>query len=627
MRFKKRSSALFCERELKKALVSGKNIIFSKEGVASRPGMKPLENPIVFEPSSYTAGYPEFILTDISLHIDEDECRIGITIEDDSMSNVYYHFSALFADRISSLGTITFTRTSHESFPLPSSYIIFEGQPTLSSGIYFMTRVIGGEEASYQIYELNLDRRSWQILSESEFYVPTLLKFGRGFLSTTAMSEDNLKLSTPIEPESINMLTGAYKAEYTTDGHSRFFVAPKFPLVGKIECHLTLGSGSTVDWEIKSGETCSEFMFVDGAKMRLRCDRERGKLITDNEQGFSEPIPFYGFENNICFTLEADRKDTVDRAFSLSMCRRIFANSAAQTGAVTVFSGSKLYPRDIVWNTPEKPLYFPEKNRLSLAGKVTSLCPINGRLAVFETDNITLVGATVKAPLSPNATPPIILSAGQKSELRRKIIPETVAESEDKLYFCTTDGEFYSADSTASVKAIASLKDLLPQRGIMYGRKYLLIRDQNLFCFDTEESAGLLIPWEMPTKILSAINFSGHTVFYHKDPNDRILAYTLSGELDEIGETPLPIQCFFEAALLDEPRRSRLHGISVSGNGKPFELTLLSEDKELMSLSFAEDTKRTSLSAAFDSLSARLSFLGGREFRKIGLKFSRFSKL
>lgn len=630
MRFKKISSSHnFREIELKKGFLDGKNVMLTENGIASRPGVKLLDNPVVFDPNSYSAELPEFLLTNITVNINDEKCRIAVTIESDGKSNVYYLFSALSANGQTSLGSIIFTRTSSESFPLPSSFIIFEGKPVRGSGIYFMARVTVSDEPAFcRIYELSEDKDQWLIISDNEFYVPTLLKNGRGFSATKAISEDGLKLSSPSEPESMNLLSQRYRACYTTDGHSFFFEAPRVPLVGKIECRLLLSSGSSVNWVIDNDKTESEFISVEGVEMRLRCDRQSGRLITDSSERLCIPFPFYGIENNLCFTLSVDQSDALQKVSSLSECRRIFADTKALSGSVTVFSGSELYPEDIVWNSPENPLYFPEKNCLSMSAPVTALSSVGGRLIVFEKDNLSSVKATVKEPLSSEYDPPITLYAERRCELYRRIIRDTIAETDSQIFFCTEDGEVYSADSTANAKRILSLDGFTVLRGVMFGKKYLMINGSTIYQLDTA-SPRIEKPllWEMPEEILSAINFSGNTVFYSRTSKDRVLAYTLEGEFDNFSGVDRPIECSFAAKLWDEPARCRLHEISVSGNGKPVEFSLFSGEDEIYKFPFNENPEKVSLSAVFRPLSVMFRFSGGAEFSKTGIKFSRFSKL
>ncbi len=629
MRFKKISSShTFNEHLLKDHFTEGKNIVLTENGISSRPGVKLLDSPVIFEPNSYTTGYPEFFLTDIALNIDGESCRIAVTVESDGTSNVYYHFSALYSDSISSLGTITFTRTTYDSFPLPASFILFEGRPTGGSGIYFMARLVGGEEESFRLCELSSDRKYWEFLSGSEFYIPTLLKNGRGYSATKAISEDGLKLSAVAEPESLNLLTEKYHAGYTTDGHSGFFKAPKIPLVGEITCRLTLDTGSVANWVIKDGQTESEFVSVYGENIRIRCDRKSGRLITDSEEALCTPLPFYGIENNLCFTLSVDRGEAMRKLYSLSFCRRIFADASSLSGSVNVFAGSELYPQDIIWNSPENPLYFPEKNRLSLSGHITALSSIGGRLVAFERDSLSCLKANIKPPVSTEFEAPILLITERKSELYRKIISDTVAETEGEIFFCTADGEIFSADSSARLKSRGSLDGFLPRRGVIFGKKYLLIKDQSLYYIDTENPASdKPLLWEMPEEILSAINFSGDTVFYSEDRNGRILAYTLSGEEDNIFGEEIPIECSFHASLYDEPRPCRLYEISILGENRGFNLYISSQGKQLASIPFSAETKSASLSAVGTPIMAEFSFFGGADFKKVGLKFSRLSRL
>ncbi len=627
MRFKKISSAhTFRERELKDCFLRGENIAFMRDGIASRPGVKLLGNPVIFSPDEFISGYPEFTLTDTEINIDNTLHRIAVTVESDGHSNLFYHVSALSKNGKSSLGTITFSRSSADSFGTPDSFIIFDGKPTVGSGIYFLARIVTeNEPETIRLCELSSDRKSWLYIPESEIYCPTLLQNGRGASATKAISE-GLRLSAPYSPEGMNMLGEKYKAGYTTDGYSFYYTLPKFPILGKIEGVMTLDTGLTARWVIEDGSNESEMAEIEGVKIHLRCDRKNGRIITDSDEKLCVPLPFTGLENNLVFTLSADRGASLSRVSSLTACKRIFADSSASSNGVAVFTGSRLYPTDIIWNSPENPLYFPENNRLSLPSPVIGLCEIKRSLLLLEKDGFSSVKAEIK-PASSGFESSIKLSVAPKTELHRRIIPETVAEGVDKAFLCTENGDVFSVTSALTCKKEAELRGILPDRGVTFSDRYLAICGDTVFVLDPESPSPDPVPWRMPREILSSADFEGTPVFYSRDDGDRVLAYTLSGEYDEFDGEPLPVSCFFEAELWGEPWQCRLHEISVMRNGKPFLLSLFSGDEELLSKPLGEDTERSFFSAVFRTLTARFSFSGGTEFRKAGLKFSRFSKL
>ncbi len=633
MRFSKGSfSRAYRTCRFQESFIDGKNIVFTKDGIASRPGISLLDEPLVFEPQEFSSGYSEFNLTDTWVNIGNLKKRIAVCIEDDGYSNIYYHIFALSADSKESLGTVIFSRADAYTFGVPASFIIFDATPTIGCGIYFMARVVfENEPDTFRLCELSSNKKDWIRLSSDELYVPTLLINGRGYAAAKAINE-GIKLSAPREPESLNMLGERYRASFTTDGYSFFFTMPKYPLKGKIECELALDSGSVVNFVINDGETFSQTVEVYGEAIRLRCNREAGQIVTDREKELCVPLPFYGLENNLRFTVSVDRFESTQRVSSLTKCRQIFADSASSTGRAIAFSGSSLYPEDVVWISPLCPLYFPEKNRLSVSSRVLGLDFMDGKLIVSEKDTLSSFTAAVMSPVINGVQNPINLTPSDRFEFNRSIIPETLLIGGGKLRFCTTNGEIYSVNASLKTEKVVTLPSFLPEKGAFFENKYLLIKDRELYVLDTESpEKGRLVFWELPLEILSAIDFEGKTIFYSKDENCKIFAFSLSGDSDFFSledDSSLPIECSFSALICEEPEGCKLHEISVAAeNCDDFEADFMSNDRRLVTLPFKNGNKKVCFSAVFGPLWATFSFSGSAVFYKADLKYSKFTKL
>lgn len=628
MRISKRvSDARYLEVDLKKGFLEGKNVCFSEKGVAARPGICPTD--FLFTPWEFADGYTEFTLTDLIVSIDGTKKQIAVCMEDDGYSNIHYHIFALSAEGRQSLGTVSFSRAGSDSFFAPASFIIFDGKPTVGSGIYFFARLVSDGEADYhRVLELSKDKTSWIVLPQDAFYIPTLLINGRGELAAKALGE-GVRLSAEIAPESLNLMSAKYRAGFTADGYSYSFKMPRYPLVGEIKCELPLPSGSTVSWVIPSGEVFSEAVIIDDVPYKLRVMREEGTIITDGEK-LCTPLPFFGSENNLLFTLTVDNSATLPKACSFTKSCKTFASAESESGAVTVFSGSSLDPSLIVWSSPLCPLYFPEKNSFSVANAVTDLKSVGDRLLIFERYSITSAKASVRAALSEDTLPQIGLLSSKMQELSSAIIPETIVKKEEKLLFCTHSGRVYSVDSGLGLTPLAVCEGITPEMGALLDDKYLLSAGERAFMLDP--GLGEFFEWELPLSVLSAASTSGKTVFYAKDGDGGIFGFTFEGKEDEFyrterGNTELvtkPIEATFTAELASSPRCGKLHELSVGGMSCGI-TELLSEGKPLAR--FRGSAHRLFPALLFHSLNARFSFSGGAELSKAMLKYSNFNKL
>ena len=628
MRISKRTSdARYHEADLKKGFLEGKNVYFSDKGVAARPGICPTE--FIFTPSEFADGYSEFTLTDLVVSIDGTKKQIAVCTEDDGYSNIHYHIFALSADGRQPLGTVTFSRAGSDSFFAPASYIIFDGKPTVGCGLYFFARLVSDGEPDYQrVLELSEDKSRWIALPQDAFYIPTLLVNGRGQLAAKALGE-GVRLSAETEPESLNLMSAKYRAGFTADGYSYSFKMPKYPLVGEIKCELPLPSGSTVSWIIPSDDIISEAVIIDDIPYKLRVMREEGTIITDGEK-LCTPLPFFGAENNLHFTLSVDNSTTLPKACSFTKSCKIFASAESESGAVTVFSGSRLDPSLIIWSSPNCPLYFPEKNSFSAASAVTDLKSIGDRLLIFDKYSITAAKASVRAALSEDTLPQISLLSTKKQELSSAIIPETIAKKENKLLFCTLDGNIYSVDSALTLSSLAVCEGITPEKGAMLNDKYFLSEGSRAVILDP--GFRKIFEWELPLSILSASSISGKTVFYASDGDGGIFGFTLEGDADEFylsesGGTRLitkQIEATFTASLISSPRCGKLYELSIDAQ-KCGVTELLSEDKSLTR--FSGSVHRLFPSVLFHTLNARFSFSGGAELYKAMLRYSNFTKL
>ena len=101
------------------------------------------------------------------------------------------------------------------------------------------------------VRELSFETGSWDLLSESDIYTPTVLEFGRGeHYHFAEIQGRELNLPSPTLPERKNLLGPRFTARYTTDGASFGFTLPYSALdESVISARLSL-KGKTYEFKI-----------------------------------------------------------------------------------------------------------------------------------------------------------------------------------------------------------------------------------------------------------------------------------------------------------------------------------------------------------------------------------------
>ena len=632
-----------------KSFCSSENMMVSKNGIVTRPGMRLSDTPIVFNPWEFGDGYTEFSLSDLYLDIDGKTARIAVSKEDDSYSNINYHICAVFSDGgLRDMGCITFTRADFYTFGVPVSYVIYSGKPTTGCGIYFLTRIVYGNlPDNYGVYELSEDMTRWHFVSD--FYTPTVLMNGHGDSAVRAISTDEIKLSSERWLESANMLNKRAHCYYPTDGYSYSFTLP-FALSGQshIGCRLDINSDTFIEWDIAVGESESNAVSIEGAMVKIRCQRSLGRIFFETESGAFYVPAFYGSENNLRFTAESDSLSSALKVCSMSRMCTTTASVSGGSGSVTLFSGSALYPDELIWIDPEKPLYFPENCSLTISEPSSAdarTVALDGRFLIFKKQNIFSAKVTSAAAYDLDGILRGISNSGKISYPsvsldRQKNLPapffaDTVAALGDSIFFYCKNGNVYKTNSALSLTSCFNSLSCEPRFAAVHDNKYIIFSDRDSYVYDPETSGRLgLYYWSFPISFIAAFTSETSSLFFAKDDDGLVYSFALDGEEDSYftsNETPVkrkPIVSSLSLGLILSDRRCRLYSVSVNADTeKPFEFGLMCDDKTPQTVSLSENKSLIHSSAVFNRLSAEFSFSGRATLCDIGLKFAKLSKL
>ncbi len=644
---KKNSSALykrisFSDSQSQNQILSEScNIILKDGAIKARPGMSPAQNPALFDPNSFGDSYAVFELCDLFVDLEEGRGQIAVMIEHDNYANVIYHISAVFSDGTKrSLSSITFSRTDSTSFPLPTSYVIYNGKAVKGRGIFFLCRVVSlNMPDGYRVYELSEDADRWIFLMSSEFYTPTILKNGRGNQSSSAVIYEDKKLDEPCLLEPMNMLNSAFYCYYTSDGVSYSFSLPHKSLANlPIICRLTIDKEVVAAWEIKGGSDSSEYAEVNGTALRLRCNRNSGKVFFESESGAPIAVPYYNEQNNLFFSAHTDAVNPL-KPCSMSRISRI----PKAFGTVTVFSSSSLYPGEFVWINNDNPLYFPETCQLKLdepSGDIDAFFALEDRVCAIKKNSFFSgkVGAAQPydierivegvAPADTICLPS--LSFNLQSALDCDAFPNTVRTISGKVFATLKNFTVCSIDSSGKVVSLGSaIRGVAPDFAVALEGRYLLAFGNTCQVYDTAVGR---YEWVFPCQLKAGSEIFGKTVLFADAGDPAVFAFTLEADTDiylykGVRKTE-QIKAKAQIKLLDEVQRCRLYGLSLETEGSGNVNLLLCDGERTISTDrFKGGSIILSKPSVINRLVATVEPTGSVLLSCIGIKYTKLKSL
>lgn len=260
---------------------------------------------------------------------------------------------------------------------------------------------------------------------EGQLYAPLLWKDGRG-------SANYGEVAPPegSSPESPNLLTGRFRAQYTTDGEAAAFYLPLKGLDDlPVTAAYTNSQGTVITHTVPAG-TVRGPVGADGRCMN--CVRAWGVVyFTDGESGQTSPLPMAGVENN--FEVTAVKSNEANRAlvYNMGLCTWFGGDRSVKNGGGRLYlAGNPAHPAVICWSAPGNPLYFPADNRALVgdAGQaVRAFGRLGERLVIFK-DREMLAASYAAAETATAGFPLAQLHTGVGCS-----VPDTVALCGDRL--------------------------------------------------------------------------------------------------------------------------------------------------------------------------------------------------
>ena len=516
-------------------IAKGSNFTFSDKGFVQRKALTTQEDKIMFDYSNGHSYYATVIPTETYVYVEGERAKVVILKEWDDIEDKIkiLWFKLVFNDgRFKDIGSINLSGSSPKTSGKIDAFTIYSGASVKGCGIFFIIKksyITGDVEGS--VYELSKDQSQWIRLESDDMYWPTVFFNGRGESYYMALNNDpTYKLDTPQYLESKNLLTGAFKSYFTTDGYSYSFSLPFDDLTNEeVTCVYNYDREVQFIWTVKAGHSVSESVSVEGKNVKLYCDREKGRMVFRTTEGELYSLTRGKDANNIWFKAYKTDNHNILKVASMNISTQFSGKSS--DCAMTVFAGSESYPSTVLWIDSNNPLYFPEVCHTEIGDikeKITGLTAQKGHLLafketqVFKGNFISSEGYQIEGVLGGVKGSGSIKESKVAFDLIASLssmpMPRTVKEIGGTVFFATVDGGVYalkgeggkiseiSPNGTFSEPSFAALDE---------GNYILFTGEKSYLLWDTK-SLKLPIWFEQkyPAKVLDSANLSPNPVFF-----------------------------------------------------------------------------------------------------------------
>ena len=353
-----------------------KNMWFKDGVLKNRPAMTTNAENRLFDGDTHHAFWNEFQIFGTQITPESEVSRLALLSETyDSM--VRYKFFLISKDGTTKqVAGIDFTRTTFDVFSLPNVNCAFYQESKTGSGIFVMITMYNYESdetnARVVVYELTEDYSAWKNVSRDKLYAPTIYINGRG--NNFGAVLDGAYSEEPKFVESLNMLTGEFRAFYSSDSLSHTFTLPISKLDNEtVSCKLQY-HGNEYAWYVGAYATYSETVKILNKDIKMMVDRDGGKITFYNGDA-TYALPIYSLNN-----MEIRAYKTDPSCFEALKDSKVFCEYSSR-----IFVGGFLEESNAIFYSEESnPFYFPRQNKIHLGSAVqgvTALC-VHGKLLI-----------------------------------------------------------------------------------------------------------------------------------------------------------------------------------------------------------------------------------------------------
>lgn len=538
------NSSLLAECEI----AEGKNVFLSEGMLKTRKGINTtLEN--IIDISRYHGLWSaEYYLTNTTFIKEGKSYKIAyVKIEYDDSNCYVAVFGIDEKGGSTSFGEIRFGRSDEVTFYKPQSLNFFVAKAQNGGGIFAFVgaKNVYNQAFEYRLYEINSDFSTWT--NAYNYYVPTVYINGRGNRYSFAENSNQTYSEKPITLESLNVLSGAFYAYYTSDGYSDTFRLPYTSLANKsVSARVYYDINTYTDWIVYADETKVTKKFLD-YDVTMNVNREKGIVyFTINNEAFSVPMMDKYSANNIRIMAHKDLNEEFEALAS--------TNFNEVLDSRIIFSGGNQKNRFFYCNF-DNPFYFPQLQLNEIgdpADKITGLCKTGRDFFAFKKSEIYKVSLSEEKNLNTTA---LLFDNGSIFKSCARFEFETVSNTngvsgenkitqiDNSLIWMENDGGIYTFSSSYSpVLLSGNAKNYLAANFgekasiTAVGKNCFIYCGNKIAVMKYEKASQKLFFWELPEKaqVLGVIN-TGEPIFLCKNP-ESTLGYTafFEGESDAV---------------------------------------------------------------------------------------------
>lgn len=376
-----------------------KNMQYESGVLTARPGILASDGDIIENEEISNYYLISYRVTDTAVYINGEYKKIAVASYCESDAHYFCYIYFLGADGSKTpAGYINYNRISNDCFYQPTSLLFYSGAPVNGGGIFALVTakdIYDETEYSYRIFEISADMTAWA--EPTSFYTPVVYINGRGNRYEEAKATNWAYTGQPKILESRNMLTGRFKAYFTSDGYSSCFRLPFTSLASEtVICRVYTAPDKYTEWFIEGYASSATATFYT-ADITLNVDRSKGMIyFTDSEGEYPVPMMSKYHENNICVTAGKKIENGFNKAASSTCCAafdsKIIFSGGCDKGRVFCVSASN-------------PLYFPEDSTAAVGTKergINALLAYKNGIIAYKEDEIYAL--TVKKGEAINST-------------------------------------------------------------------------------------------------------------------------------------------------------------------------------------------------------------------------------
>lgn len=424
-------------------------------------------------------------------------------------------------------------------------HVLFAESGANSVLLFVTERAWDGTIVRRAPYEIILKEEDTRLQGVSEYYAPLVFVNGRGTASRTQAGSMTMY-------EGFNLLTNAYRAQWTTDGEAIYFRPPFAAGNGAFRVEYTHTDGKVYTFTANVSATGASDIaqsdvqeIPDVGEVYLRVGTFWGECyFCTAKTHVPLALPEVGFAGNL--TVYGHRQGAdVSAVFDMSFSAWFGGDNSGYGGGTRLFlGGNAKEPHLVRYSDVNNPLYFPENNFMYVGDRaqaVTAFAKQNGMLVIFKerelygceyaytavSDEALTAGETV------DVTAAAYFPLTQLHPAVGCDLPRTVRLCGNRLVWAARDGAVYmlsalNAWSETAVRRISyavepTWKAMLAEEAsaALYHGNYLLFCGREVLLFDylsggfagftahmDDKKAGANIPWyrwALPHDVLQAV--------------------------------------------------------------------------------------------------------------------------